>query len=47
MHTTEIYYTCHQLLLEELASASIYHNNVTYNKGVSAMAFYIKQALPQ
>ena len=32
-HTTEIYYTCHQLLAEELATASIYHN-VPYNKGV-------------
>ena len=45
MHTTEKLYTCHQLLVEELATASIYHN-VPYSKCVSAIKFYTKQTLP-
>ena len=45
MHTTEKYYTTHQLLVEELATASIYHI-VAYNKSVSAITFYTKQTLP-
>ena len=45
MHTTEKYYTRHQLLVEELATASIYHN-VPYSKGVSVITFYTKQTLP-
>ena len=46
MHTKEKFYTCHQLLVEELAIASIHHN-VRYSKGVSAITFYIKQTFPQ
>ena len=46
MHTTEIYYTRHQLLVEELATASIYHN-VLCNKKVSPITFYTEQTLPQ
>ena len=45
MHTTGKFYTCQQLLVEELATASIYYN-VPYSKGVSAIAFYTKQTLP-
>ena len=38
------YYARHQLLVEELATASLYHN-VSYNKSVSAITFYTKQIL--
>ena len=44
MHTKEKFYTCHQLLVEELAIASIHHN-VRYSKGVSAITSYTKQTL--
>ena len=46
MRTTEKYYSRHQLLVEELATASIDYN-VPYNKIVSAIIFYTKQTLPQ
>ena len=39
------FYTRHQLLVEELATASIHHN-VPYSKGVSAITSYTKQTLP-
>ena len=46
MHTTKMFCIRHQLLVEELAIASIYHN-VSYSKGVSAITFYTKQTLPR
>ena len=46
MHTSEKYYTCHQLLVEELSTASIYYN-VPCNKTVSAIIFCAKQTLPR
>ena len=39
-------YTRHQLLVEELATASIYRN-VPYKKSVLAITFYTKQTLLQ
>ena len=42
MHTTEKFYTGHQLLVEELATASIHHN-FPYSKGISAITSYTKQ----
>ena len=44
MHTTETFCACHQLLVEALATASIYHN-VPYSKDVSAITFYTKQVV--
>ena len=46
MHTTEKYCTRHQLLLVELAIASVSHN-VLFTKSVSAITFYTEQTLPQ
>ena len=40
------YCTCHQLLVEELATASMCCN-IPYKKTVSAITFYTKQTLPQ
>ena len=43
MQTTEDYCTCHQLLVEELATASVCHN-FPYIKSLSPI-FYTKQVL--
>ena len=44
MYTKGKYCNRHQLLVEELATASIYHN-VPNNKTLSAIAFYTKETL--